>query len=110
MDKVITVGNKCDLIQNHNVDDSVLYVSAKTGFGLKELLKKVEEAVVKNTGRCIVTLRVQIGGDEERWLYKNAIVIDSQYEEEMGLQDMKVIIVPARLEQFKHYYIKGRKK
>lgn len=109
MDKVITVGNKCDLLKNKDVeDDGVLYVSAKTGYGLNELLRKIEDGVIRNTGRRIVSLRVAIGGDEMRWLYKNAVILDSNYDGEY--QDTRVIIAPGKLEQFKHHFVKGQKR
>lgn len=111
MDKVITVGNKCDLVENKNIDADILCVSAKTGFGLNELLRRIEEAIVKNTGRCIVSLRVPIGGDEMRWLYKNAVILDSTYpDDNPQCQDAKVIIAPGKLEQFKHYFVKGSRR
>lgn len=110
MDKVITIGNKCDLLQNENREKDILYVSAKTGFGLNELAEKIEEYVVKNTGRCIISLRIPVGGDEMRWLYKNAVIINSTYIEETQNQDTKVIIPVKKLEQFKHYFIKGQTK
>lgn len=112
MEKVITVGNKCDLLKNRDVeDDGVLYVSAKTGFGLNELLKRIEDGVVQNTGRRIVSLRVPIGGDEMRWLYKNAVILDSSYDDDQAeYQNTRVIIAPAKLEQFKHHFVKGHRR
>lgn len=112
MEKIITVGNKCDLMQDQeSEDDAALRVSAKTGVGLNELLEKTEAAVVKNTGRCIISLRVPIGGDEVRWLYKNAVVLDSTCDEnEAQFQDTKVIIAPSKLEQFKHYFVKRERR
>lgn len=112
LDRMITVQNKCDLLQQQNLDctDGVLHVSAKTGFGLNELLRTVEDAVIQNTGRCIVSLRVPVGGDEIRWLHKNAVIIDSEFNEETELQNVKVIIPSGKLEQFKHYFIKEQRR
>lgn len=105
MDKVITVGNKCDLVEIEDNDD--LYVSAKTGTGLNKLLRRIEEAIIKNTSRIIVSLRVPIGGDEIRWLYRNAVIVDCTYYEN-EYQDTKIIIAPTKLEQFKYYFIKNQ--
>lgn len=112
LDRIITVQNKCDLLQQQNLEctDGVLYVSAKTGFGLNEFLRTIENAVVQNTDRCIVSLRVPVGGDEIRWLHKNAVIIDSEFNEETELQNVKVIIPSGKLEQFKHYFIKDQKR
>lgn len=110
LDRMITVKNKCDLVQHQNMDDGVLYVSAKMGFGLEKLRKKVEEAVVQSTDRCVVSLRVPVGGDEIRWLYKNAVIINSEFNEETEFQNVQVIIPSGRLEQFKHYFIKEQKR
>lgn len=110
LDRMITVENKCDLLQHQNMDDGALYVSAKMGFGLEKLRKKVEEAVVQSTDRCVVSLRVPVGGDEIRWLYKNAVIINSEFNEETEFQNVQVIIPSGRLEQFKHYFIKDQKR
>lgn len=69
LEKVLTVGNKCDLVKE--LDNNVLLkgeliVSAETGHGVEELKEQVEDAVLKNTNRSIISLRVPIGGDEVR--------------------------------------------
>lgn len=110
MDKVITVRNKCDLVQNQTENDDVVYVSAKTGFGLNQLVERIEKSVMENTDRCTVSLRVPVGGEEIRWLYKNAVVIDSECDDDVQFQNAKVVIPSGKLEQFKHYFIKGQKR
>lgn len=106
MEKVITVGNKCDLIEKPEAEKGTLCVSAKTGLGLLKLADLIEEAIITNTKRCVTTLRVPIGGDEVRWLYKNAVIIDTKTDNDQECQETKVIIAPGKLEQFKHYFVK----
>lgn len=108
LNKMITVGNKCDVAQN--VPGETLPVSAKTGRGLEMLLQLLDEAVLSNTNRKCLTIRVPSGGDEMRWLYKNSAVTSVDvHEDDSQLQNMSVIITHAKLEQFKHIFLKNRK-
>lgn len=66
LEKIITVGNKCDKIADGDCMSEGLKVSAKTGYGIDKLLDKIEEKVLSSTGREIITVKVPIGGDEIR--------------------------------------------
>lgn len=65
-EKIITVGNKCDKVTDSDCVYEGLKVSTKTGYGIKELLFKVEEKILQSTGRQIITVKVPIGGEEIR--------------------------------------------
>uniref|UniRef100_A0A8I5NWN2 Uncharacterized protein n=1 Tax=Papio anubis TaxID=9555 RepID=A0A8I5NWN2_PAPAN len=49
-------------------------VSALLGHGLQELKAELDAAVLKATGRQILTLRVRLAGAQLSWLYKEATV------------------------------------
>lgn len=105
LDKMITVGNKCDIAKE--VPDEGLVVSAKTGFGIEMLRNKLDEVILTNTDRISVTIRVPSGGDEMQWLYKNSAVTSVNVcDKDSQFQYMNVIITNAKLGQFKHLFIK----
>lgn len=105
LEKIITVGNKCDVIVDNELTDGIK-VSAKTGFGIEELRHKIEEKILNSTGRQLVKLKIPIGGDEIRWLYKNATVVATQQDDtDSQYQITKIIITPAKLHQFKHHFV-----
>ncbi|KAG5893082.1 hypothetical protein JTB14_029478 [Gonioctena quinquepunctata] len=86
----------------------MITVSAKKGTGLEDLRNELEKAVLKYTGRHIVTVRVFNGGDEIRWLYKNGTVVsETPDENDQQFVRAKVIITDANLQKFKHYFIKN---
>lgn len=107
MNKIVTVGNKSDIVKD--LDDVELPVSAKTESGIDLLRLHLEKAILENTNRRIMRIRIPIGGDEIRWLYKNAAVVSLDVDEEDSQQQLvKVIITKAKLEQFKHHYLKRK--
>ncbi|XP_050513506.1 putative GTP-binding protein 6 [Diabrotica virgifera virgifera] len=103
--KIMTVGNKCDLVEDVK-DDRTLPISAKLGIGLDELRFNIEKAIMKATGRRYITIKVPNGGEEIRWLYKEATVV-SQHPDETNPQVMKtnVIITEMKLNKFKHIFL-----
>uniref|UniRef100_A0A6P7GLI1 GTP-binding protein 6 n=1 Tax=Diabrotica virgifera virgifera TaxID=50390 RepID=A0A6P7GLI1_DIAVI len=103
--KIMTVGNKCDLVEDVK-DDRTLLISAKLGIGLDELRFNIEKAIMKATGRRYITIKVPNGGEEIRWLYKEATVV-SQHPDETNPQVMKtnVIITEMKLNKFKHIFL-----
>lgn len=64
LDKVLRIGNKCDLIENNTETENIIRVSAKTGYGIEELREKIEECILKSTNRNIITVKIPIGGNE----------------------------------------------
>ncbi|XP_056646817.1 putative GTP-binding protein 6 [Diorhabda sublineata] len=108
MNKIMSVGNKRDLVEV-NISNS-LPISAKLGTGLEELRFKLEETVLQATARNVMTIKVPSGGNEMRWLYKNSTVV-TEIPDENNLQitKAKVIITDANLSKFKHYFLKNKR-
>ncbi|XP_046982683.1 putative GTP-binding protein 6 [Schistocerca americana] len=112
LENVIVVGNKIDLLpaevaSAHQSD--WLPVSATRSIGLDALREKIEGAVLRATGRTSMAVRVPSGGEESRWLYKEAAVVgvsvDPQDEQYVYV---KVVISDKQLGQFKRRFLRGR--
>ena len=111
MDNVINVGNKVDLVpvERRNFDD-IRTISAKTLAGINDLLIEVEQKLLSSTNRTKMTMRVPMGGEEMQWLYKNAAVTDSEADTKDNQKILlHVVISHAKLQQFKHRFVGGRK-
>ncbi|XP_078078593.1 putative GTP-binding protein 6 [Mustelus asterias] len=93
LDSIIEVHNKIDLLEGYEpTDPNAVAVSALHGLGMDELTKKIEEAVLRATGKLILTIRVNLSGPQLSWLYKEATVQGVDVLPEDGLADVKVII------------------
>ncbi|XP_065165871.1 putative GTP-binding protein 6 [Atheta coriaria] len=104
--KMITVGNKMDISPLKSTESSgELCVSAKTLHGLPELTEKLQDLVISQTNRIVMTIRVPTGGDEIRWLYKNAAVVDVTPDDNQQRQNARVVITRSKLQQFKHHFV-----
>ncbi|KAM4797200.1 putative GTP-binding protein 6 isoform 2-T2 [Rhinophrynus dorsalis] len=61
LDTMIEVHNKVDLVEiRENADTAAVPVSALLGYGLEELKQQVESAVMKSTGRSMLTIKLVI--------------------------------------------------
>lgn len=112
MDNVINVGNKIDLVSSEQQKDfgDLQTISSKTLAGINALLICVEQKVLTTTNRITMTMRVPMGGEEARWLYKNAAVTDSEADtKDQQMILLHVVISDARLQQFKHHFVGARK-
>jgi GTP-binding protein HflX len=112
MENVINVGNKIDLVNEteRNFGD-LITISSTTLAGINELLEVIQARTLEVTNRFPLTMRVPNGGDEMQWLYKNAAVTGC----EECLKDSQMILVhvvisEAKLEQFKHHFVRIKKK
>jgi GTP-binding protein HflX len=112
MENVINVGNKVDLVNEteRNFGD-IITISSTTLAGISDLLDVVQARVLETTNRFPLTMRVPNGGDEMQWLYKNTAVTGC----EECLKDSQMILVhvvisEAKLEQFKHRFVRLGKK
>ncbi|XP_072333374.1 putative GTP-binding protein 6 [Scyliorhinus torazame] len=93
LDSIIEVHNKIDLREGYEpTDPDAVAVSALHGLGMDELTKKIEEAVVRVTGKLILTIEVNLAGPQLSWLYKEATVQGVDVLPEDGLANVKVII------------------
>lgn len=67
LESMVEVHNKVDLVPGYTpVEPDVLAVSALLGLGLDELMARVEDAVLRATGRRTLTLRVRLAGPQLR--------------------------------------------
>jgi GTP-binding protein HflX len=111
MENVINVGNKIDLVpaDQRNFRD-MRTISSTTQAGINDLLVEVQEKLLKVTGRMKMTMRVPNGGEEMQWIYKNAAVTDSEADSrDSQMILLHVVISDAKLQQFKHRFVGGRK-
>jgi GTP-binding protein HflX len=104
---ILNVGNKLDCVKDGVAIDGLdCVVSAKTGEGLKELLDKVEETVLKVTNRRKLVIKVPMGGAEMAWLYKNTAITDSAADPGNSQQILlSCIISEVSLRQFRHKFV-----
>lgn len=112
LDNIINVGNKIDLIETDKERfDDLIKVSSKTLSGVNDLMLKLEQLLLETTNRLKMTIRVPMGGEEMKWLYKNAAVTDSEADPKDNQKCLlHVVISKTILDQFKHYFISGVKK
>lgn len=111
MDNVINVGNKIDLLpEGARHFNDLQTISSTTLAGINDLLLNIEQKLLTTTNRIKMTMRVPTGGEEMRWLYKNAAVTDNEADEkDQQMILIHVVISDAKLQQFKHRFVGGRK-
>ncbi|XP_041114835.1 putative GTP-binding protein 6 [Polyodon spathula] len=93
LDSVIEVHNKIDLIDGYQTTEpNTLAISALQGKGLQNLKSIIEEAILKITGKQIMTIKVNLTGSQLSWLYKEATVQEVIVLPEEGSANVNVII------------------
>ena len=99
---IITVLNKCDLVNDIQIPlvSNCVRVSAKTGEGLEELLKKVNEALPPTRKRVKILLPFSMGGVAAE-LRKTGVVHSEEYTAEGLLLDITAEIFI--LEKYEEY-------
>nr|ANO53997.1 gtbp6 [Eyprepocnemis plorans] len=112
LDNVIVVGNKIDLLPAEVADatrSDWLPVSATRSIGLDALREKIEAAVLRATGRTSMAIRVPSGGEECRWLYREAAVTGVSADPRDGQYVyVRVVISDKQLGQFKRRFLSGK--
>ena len=99
---IITVLNKCDLVNDTQLPlvTNCVHVSAKTGEGLTELLKKVNEALPPTRKRVKILLPFSIGGVAAE-LRKTGVVHNEEYTADGLLLDITAeIFILERYEEY----------
>ncbi|XP_027809895.2 putative GTP-binding protein 6 [Marmota flaviventris] len=105
LDSVVEVHNKVDLVPGYRPPDpSAVAVSALLGQGLEELRVGLEEAVLRATGRQVLTLHVKLAGPQLSWLYKEATVQQVDVLPEAGAAHVKVIISTSAYGKFRKLF------
>ncbi|XP_068929012.1 putative GTP-binding protein 6 [Petaurus breviceps papuanus] len=93
LDSVIEVHNKVDLVERYEpTEPNAITISALLGHGLEKLKAEIESAVLKATGKKVLTLKIKLEGAQLSWLYKEATVQEVDVIPENGTANVKVII------------------
>ncbi|KAM5195835.1 putative GTP-binding protein 6 [Hipposideros larvatus] len=105
LDSVLEVHNKADLLPGYSpAGPRALAVSALLGLGLEELKAELEAAVLRATGRRVLTLRVRLAGPQLSWLHKEATVQQVDVVPEAGVADVTVIISDSAYGKFRKLF------
>uniref|UniRef100_A0A4W5K3W8 HflX C-terminal domain-containing protein n=1 Tax=Hucho hucho TaxID=62062 RepID=A0A4W5K3W8_9TELE len=81
-----------------------LPISALRGQGLEELKTVVEEAIVRSTGKQVLTLPVDLSSSQLSWLYKEATVQEVDVNPDEGSAVVKVIISAAAYGRYRKMF------
>lgn len=108
--KVITVGNKIDLLNQEELNkfknENMLFVSSTKLTGIDVLRHEIEKKILKHTDRKIMVIRVKSGEEEYNWLHSNVTIVEEKPDlKNMQYMLIKVIISDALLAKFKHKFI-----
>ncbi|XP_022374062.1 putative GTP-binding protein 6 [Enhydra lutris kenyoni] len=79
-------------------------VSALLGHGLPELKARLEDTVLRATGRQVLTLRVRLAGAQLSWLHREAAVQDVDVIPEAGAADVTVVISKSAYGKFRKLF------
>ncbi|XP_032963419.1 putative GTP-binding protein 6 isoform X2 [Rhinolophus ferrumequinum] len=105
LDSMLEVHNKADLLPGYSPEGPrVLAVSALLGLGLEELKAEVEDAIMRATGRQVLTLRVRLAGPQLSWLHKAATVQHVEVVPEAGVAHVTVIISSSAYGKFRKLF------
>ncbi|XP_077002165.1 putative GTP-binding protein 6 [Tamandua tetradactyla] len=105
LDSIVEVHNKVDLVPGYSPPEpKALAVSALLGQGLEQLKAELEAAVLRATGRQVLTLRIRLAGSQLRWLYREAAVQDVAVVPEDGTARVKVIMSSSAYGKFRKLF------
>ncbi|XP_059013740.1 putative GTP-binding protein 6 isoform X2 [Mustela lutreola] len=105
LDSMLEVHNKTDLVPGYSpVEPQAVAVSALWGHGLPELKARLEDAVLRATGRQVLTLRVRLAGAQLSWLHQEATVQAVDVIPEAGVADVTVVISKSAYGKFRKLF------
>uniref|UniRef100_A0A674BH26 Putative GTP-binding protein 6 n=1 Tax=Salmo trutta TaxID=8032 RepID=A0A674BH26_SALTR len=108
LSSIVEVHNKIDLVDSYEPSEpNSLPISALRGQGLEELKIVVEEAIVKSTGKQVLTLPVDLSSSQLSWLYKEATVQEVDVNPDEGSAVVKVIISAAAYGRYRKMFELG---
>ncbi|XP_003793119.3 putative GTP-binding protein 6 [Otolemur garnettii] len=94
LDTMVEVHNKVDLVPGYSpTEPHAVAISALLGSGLQQLKADLEDAVLRATGRQLLTLRVHLAGAQLSWLHREATVQQVAVIPEEGVAEVQVIII-----------------
>ncbi|XP_029564228.1 putative GTP-binding protein 6 isoform X3 [Salmo trutta] len=109
LSSIVEVHNKIDLVDSYEPSEpNSLPISALRGQGLEELKIVVEEAIVKSTGKQVLTLPVDLSSSQLSWLYKEATVQEVDVNPDEGSAVVKVIISAAAYGRYRKMFELGK--
>lgn len=109
LDRVIDVSNKVDRVAESSqpqCDSNAVMVSCTTGVGLDELKTRIEERVMKVTGRRVVKIKVLTGHEEYEWLRAHTAIVDVEADGEHSV--VQVVVTKSDLDVFKSLFIRKK--
>ncbi|XP_007249149.3 putative GTP-binding protein 6 [Astyanax mexicanus] len=105
MNSIIEVHNKIDLFESYvSSEPEAVPISALKEMGLEALKQRVEEAVVKSTGKQTITLKVQLNSPQLGWLYKEATIQEVCDVGDDCTANVKVIISAAAYGRYRKLF------
>ncbi|XP_066522458.1 putative GTP-binding protein 6 [Hoplias malabaricus] len=105
MNSIVEVHNKIDLVEGYeSCEPETVPVSALKELGLEDLKQRMEEAVVKSTGKQTMTLKVQLNSPQLGWLYKEATVQEVRDVGDDCTASVKVIISAAAYGRYRKLF------
>ncbi|XP_057575024.1 putative GTP-binding protein 6 isoform X4 [Hippopotamus amphibius kiboko] len=105
LERMLEVHNKADLLPGYRpAEPGAVAVSALRGLGLEELKARLQDAVLRATGRRVLTLRVPLAGPQLSWLHQEATVQAVDVMPEAGAADVKVIISDSAHGRFRKLF------
>ncbi|KAG5275994.1 hypothetical protein AALO_G00126770 [Alosa alosa] len=105
MNTIIEVHNKVDLISEYDpTEPDCLPISALKELGLEDLRQKVEEGIMKSTGKQILSLKVDLSSPQLGWLYKEATVQEVEAGGDDCMATVKVIISAAAYGRYRKLF------
>ncbi|XP_053083993.1 putative GTP-binding protein 6 isoform X2 [Pangasianodon hypophthalmus] len=105
MNSIVEVHNKIDLIEGYeSPDPEAVPISALNELGLDELKHKVEESVMKSTGKQTMILKVDLNSPQLAWLYKEATVQEVHDGDDDCTANVKVVISAAAYGRYRKLF------
>ncbi|XP_064865477.1 putative GTP-binding protein 6 [Oncorhynchus nerka] len=106
LSSIVEVHNKIDLVDSYELSEpNSLPISALRGQGLEELKIVVEEAIMRSTGKQVLTLPVDLSSSQLSWLYKEATVQEVAVNPDEGSAVVKVIISAAAYGRYRKMFL-----
>uniref|UniRef100_A0A8C8J1D9 Putative GTP-binding protein 6 n=1 Tax=Oncorhynchus tshawytscha TaxID=74940 RepID=A0A8C8J1D9_ONCTS len=106
LSSIVEVHNKIDLVDSYEPSEpNSLPISALRGQGLEELKIVVEEAIMRSTGKQVLTLPVDLSSSQLSWLYKEATVQEVDVNPDEGSAVVKVIISAAAYGRYRKMFL-----
>ncbi|GAB5585043.1 putative GTP-binding protein 6 [Prionailurus iriomotensis] len=106
LDSVLEVHNKVDLVPGYSPAGSqAVAMSALLGHGPPELRARLEDAVLRATGRQVLMLRVRLAGAQLSWLHQEATVQDVNVIPDAGAANVRVVISSSAYSKFRKLFL-----